>query len=242
MSLYLGTSGWAYPEWKPGFYPADLRRDDFLDYYSRALTGCEINATFYRLQSESTVARWADAVPDGFRFAVKAHRGLTHGRELAPELGPDGLLGRFIASLEPLASRLGVVLLQLPPSRVRDDAALDQLLDALPAGLPFAMEFRHASWDAPKVTARVTERRGTVCWAETRGEVPDQLPPGPVAYVRLRATHYSETAREGWVDLLRREAAERPVYVFSKHEGVPAGDPHAGVGLAQWLHSRMAAA
>ena len=240
MSLHLGTSGWAYPEWKPGFYPADLRRDDFLDFYSRSLTGCEINATFYRLQSEATIARWADAVPDGFRFAVKAHRGLTHGRELAPDPGPDGLLARFIASIEPLATRLGVVLLQFPPSRVRDDDALGRLLDGLPAGMPFAMEFRHASWDAPKVAAHIAERRGTICWAETRGEVPEQLPPGPVAYVRLRAPHYDDAAREGWVELLQREATERPVYVFSKHEGVPAGDPHAGVGLAQWLNARLA--
>lgn len=240
LSLFIGTSGWAYPEWKPGFYPADVRRDDFLDHYSRVLTGCEINATFYRLQSEATVARWADCVPDGFRFAVKAHRALTHGRELAPSPGPDGLLARFVASIEPLASRLGVVLLQLPPTRARDDAALDALLDGLPAGLPFAAEFRHDSWNSPEVVEHVAERRGTVCWAETRGEVPDRLPPGRVAYVRLRATHYDDAARQGWAELLTREAADRPVYAFSKHEGVPAGDPHAGVGLAQWLRERLA--
>ena len=76
---------------------------------------------------------------------------------------------------------------------------------------------------------------GTVCVSDRDGEVIARLPPGPLAYVRLRGQSYSPEARDGWRDLLRREAAERPVYAFAKHEGVPAGDPFAGVGLAEWL-------
>jgi uncharacterized protein YecE (DUF72 family) len=235
MSLHVGTSGWAYPEWRPGFYPEGLAQSRFLAYYSRALGACEINATFYRLQADTAVARWAAETPPEFRFAAKAHRRLTHARSLPPDDGGGEFLARFLESLTGLGSRLGAVLLQLPPTRPRDDAALDGLLGCLPPGLPFALEFRHESWAAPEVVERLAAAGGTVCLAETRGRVPERLPPGPLAYVRLRADRYDEGARAGWAELLDREAAERPVYAFAKHEGVPAGDPFAGVGLATWL-------
>ena len=74
-----------------------------------------------------------------------------------------------------------------------------------------------------------------MCVSETAGEVLPRLPPGPLGFVRLRAERYSDEARRGWLELLEREAAERPVYAFAKHEGIPAGNPYAGVGLAQWL-------
>lgn len=233
MSLHVGTSGWAYREWKPAFYPAEVPQAAFLAHYAGRLGACEINATFYRLQSTTTVARWAAETPPGFRFAAKAHRGLTHTRALAT--AHSALLERFLASLTPFGERLGAVLVQLPPTRTRDDGALAALIDGLPPGLPFALETRHESWDAPAVAERVAAAGGTLCLAETAGRVPERLPDGPLAYVRLRAERYDDAAREGWRELLRREAEARPVYAFAKHEGVPAGDPRAGVGLAEWL-------
>lgn len=232
MSLHLGTSGWAYPEWKPDFYPAGTPRDRFLEHYASVLGACEINATHYRLQSESAVARWAAAVPDGFRFVAKAHRRLTHASVLgdAPAFMED-----FLESLRPLGSKLGAVLLQLPPSRKRDDAALAALMSQVPPHLPFAMEFRHDSWDHEDITTAVVEAGGTLCVSDTTGTPLDALPPGRIAYVRLRAEEYSEDARRRWLDLLQREAATRPVYAFAKHEGVPAGNPFAGVTMAEWM-------
>jgi uncharacterized protein YecE (DUF72 family) len=241
VSLHLGTSGWAYAEWKPAFYPADLPQRLFLSHYAGRLTACEVNGTFYRLQSRATTGRWAAETPAGFRFGVKVHRALTHGVRLDPERGPEGLLARFLDSLEPLGDRLGALLVQLPPTRTRDDRGLDALLDALPAHLPPALEFRHPSWDAPEVVARVVAAGGTLCLSETEGRAPARLPDGPIAYVRLRAERYDEHAREAWRELLAREAAGRPVYAFAKHEGVPAGDPFAGVGLATWLVDRAGA-
>ena len=235
VSLHIGTSGWAYREWKPAFYPEGLPQDRFLTHYAGVLTACEINATFYRLQSEAAVARWAEATPADFRFAAKAHRRLTHARALPPAEGGDAFLERFLDSLAGLGTRLGAVLLQFPPTRHRDDAALEGLLGSLPPGLPVALEFRDASWDQATVRERIAAAGGTVCVSETAGEVLPSLPPGPLAYVRLRGERYSDEARRGWRELLEREAAERPVYAFAKHEGIPAGDPHAGVGLAQWL-------
>jgi uncharacterized protein YecE (DUF72 family) len=235
MSLHVGTSGWAYPEWKPAFYPEGLAKDRFLSHYSSVLSACEINATHYRLQSEDAVARWAAATPEGFRFAAKAHRRLTHVRALPPAEGGDAFLARFLESLTPLGARLGAVLLQLPPTRSRDDAALAGLLACLPPGLPAALEFRHESWLAPEVEERVAAAGATVCISETAGAVLPRLPEGPLGYVRLRADRYSSRARDGWRDLLEREAADRPVYAFAKHEGIEAGDPFGGVGLAEWL-------
>jgi uncharacterized protein YecE (DUF72 family) len=206
----------------------------FLSHYASVLGACEINATHYRVQSEAAVARWAAETPEGFRFACKAHRAVTHSARLPSRPGEEELLERFLESLAPLGDRLGAVLVQLPPHRARDDAALDGLLACLP-GLPAALEFRHDSWDDPAVAARVAAAGGTVCLANRDAAVPERLPEGPLAYVRLRADAYSDAQREGWRELLEREAAERPVFVFAKHEGVPAGNPHAGVGLAEWL-------
>lgn len=235
MSLHVGTSGWAYREWRPAFYPAGLPQDRFLAHYASVLTACEINATFYRLQPEAAVARWAEQTPEGFRFAAKAHRRLTHTASLPPAGGGDEFMERFLQSLTGLGSRLGAVLLQFPPTRKRDDGALRDLLGCLPPGLPVAVEFRHDSWDAAEVQETVAVAGGTVCVSETAGAVLARLPEGRLAYVRLRADRYAPQARDRWRDLLEREGAERPVYAFAKHEGLPAGDPYGGVGLAEWL-------
>ncbi|MDX6645476.1 MAG: hypothetical protein QOK40_1203 [Miltoncostaeaceae bacterium] len=237
MSLHVGTSGWAYTEWRPAFYPAGMPESRFLDHYARVLTACEINATFYRLPTPSTVERWRAAVPESFRFAAKAHRRLTHGRTLAPDgEGSAEFLQRFLEAVAPLGSSLGALLVQLPPTRQRDDGALERLLAALPAdGPPAAFEFRHESWDDPAVRDLIAGAGGTVCLGHTGGPAPAELPPGPIAYVRLRAERYEPAERDAWRELLTREAAGRPVLAFAKHEGVPAGDPHAGVGLAEWL-------
>ena len=235
MSLHVGTSGWAYREWKPAFYPDGLPQSRFLDHYAATLSACEINATHYRLQPEAVVERWARATPEGFRFAAKAHRRLTHARALPPAEGAGEFLERFLESLTPLGHRLGAVLLQFPPTRERDDGALAGLLGCLPPGLPAALEFRHDSWRTPEVEEAVAAAGGTVCVSETAGAVLERLPRGPLAYVRLRADRYSPEARDGWRELLVREASSRPVFAFAKHEGLDAGDPFGGVGLAEWL-------
>lgn len=235
MTLYIGTSGWAYKEWKPGFYPADLPQTKFLEHYGAVLSACEINATFYRRQEETTFDRWRTATPETFRFATKAHRGLTHTR--ATIYNPDRaeFLQEFLTGVGRLGPKLGVVLFQFPPTRPRDDEQLGGLLRALEGKVPFALEFRHESWDAEEVRERVALGGGTVCIGHTEGPVPDSLPPGPLAYVRLRDQHYEDARRDQWRELLSREAETRDVFAFTKHEGIPAGDPYGGVGLAQWL-------
>ena len=241
-NLYLGTSGWAYREWKPDFYPADVPHKRWLEHYCSALTACEINATFYKLQSPATFEKWSENTPESFRFTTKAHRRLTHSKTITlEEESRRSFFDAWLASVRRLGPRLGATLFQFPPYRRRDDDALNALLAALPEGLRAAFEFRHESWEDDYVAKTIAEAGGTICISNTNGEVPESLPPGPLAYVRLRTERYSPEARAGWLDLLKRESAERDVFAFAKHEGIPTGDEYGGVGLAQWMVQQVTA-
>ena len=254
--LYVGTSGWAYKEWraqpggegrqgKPGFYPLGTPQAKFLQHYATQLPACEVNATFYRTPPPSTVAKWSAATPEGFRFAFKAHRALTYSKQLAPTKERTEFLQDIFRALGGTGPRFGCLLLQTGPHLERDDEALQRFLNAMPSGAPFAFDFRNPTWDCPEMEEAVAAAGGTVCLTHRESPpsgapAPDRLPPGPVAYVRLRAPSYSGEERAAWAKLLAREARRRPVFSFVKHEGAPAGDPEAGVGLAVWLKENAA--
>jgi uncharacterized protein YecE (DUF72 family) len=243
MSLHVGTSGWAYKEWKPDFYPADLPQKRFLEHYGTRLSALEINATFYRKQSPTTFEKWFAATPDGFRFTTKAHRGLTYGKNISVDGDRALFLRDVLADAQQLGPKLGALLFLFPKHKDKDPEGFRSLLNGLKGGPPFAFEFRHPAWgEDPEVAAAVAEGGGTMCFSETEGAVPESLPDGPIAYVRMRSATYSPEAREGWAELLQREAATRPVYVFSKHEGIATDDPFGGIGLASWLAERVAEA
>jgi uncharacterized protein YecE (DUF72 family) len=235
VGLFVGTSGWAYPEWRGAFYPPRLPQRRFLEHYAGALTACEVNATFYRIQSPGAMAGWAGAVPAGFRFTVKGHRRLSYRKRIAPSEPERAFVAEFLDSLAPLAVRLGCLMIQFPPFVERDDAGLAQLLELLPDDLRFACEFQHGSWDAREVAERLAEQGGTVCLREEHGEAPRGLPPGPLAYLRLKGMRYEARERGALRELLEREARDRDVYAFARHKEVAPDDPHTGLGLARWL-------
>src|SRR5262249_18310710 len=135
MSLYVGSSGFSYPTWKPGFYPAGSKAGDFLRLYSERLNSVELNATFYRLPSEEQLAKWAAQTPEGFRFAVKMTRNITH-------LGRLEQLPAFCERAHAFGDRLGPILVQFPPTRPRDEGLLRLFLDSLDPELTYAFEFR----------------------------------------------------------------------------------------------------
>ncbi len=235
MTLYVGTSGWAYPQWKPAFYPEGLPQKRFLEHYATRLTACEINATFYRIQSEQTMANWHDATPDEFRFAVKGHRMISNVRDLRPSPERRDILGEFVASLAALGDKLGALMLQFSTRVPQERSGFEALLDALPTDTPFAVDLKHETWQVPEVSEVVFSKGGTLCISDYEGVAPDTLPPGRIAYVRLRAEGYDDAQRDAWATVLQKEAKERDVYAFVKHEQGPPDDPHTGVGLAQWL-------
>ncbi|MEA2435089.1 MAG: hypothetical protein QOG54_2546 [Actinomycetota bacterium] len=229
MALFVGTSGWAYKEWKPHFYPADLPQSKFLNHYGTQLSACEINATYYRRQEESTFEKWRDSVPDHFRFSSKAHRAIS------PLMMDQEVLTDYFRSVKALGPKLGAIFIQLQIKRDGHEDAFAAFLKRIPKDVPLAFDFRHASWYVAEVEEQLAEAGATMCFSEREGKLAERLPPGPAGYVRLRAEHYDEGVRDGWRELLGKEAAERDVYVFTKHEGAAAGDELAGVGLARWL-------
>src|ERR1017187_2800552 len=141
-TLYAGTSGFAYPAWKPGFYPAKLPAKQFLKHYAERLNCVEINYTFRRLPSASTLQSWVEATPAGFVFAVKANMRITHILRLKNAAAATELFLKMIAPLR-TARRLGPILFQLPPALKCDVALLRDFLELLPADLLYAFEFRH---------------------------------------------------------------------------------------------------
>ncbi len=145
MPLYLGTSGWAYPTWKPAFYPEKLAQKKFLNFYATKLNTVEVNFTFRQLVKETTIQNWLADTPDHFRFTIKAHQVLTHIKRLKSS---EEFLKRFLATLEPLerAKRLGPILFQLPPNFKADQSVLAEFLATIPRGVRAAFEFRNASW------------------------------------------------------------------------------------------------
>src|ERR1044071_346744 len=144
-TLYAGTSGFAYTAWKPAFYPAKLPANQFLKHYAGRLNCVEINYTFRRLPSASTLQAWVEATPPGFVFAVKANMRITHIQRLK---NAEQATELFFKMIDPLRTsrRLGPVLFQLPPAMKCDAALLGNYLTLLPEGMRYAFEFRHPSW------------------------------------------------------------------------------------------------
>jgi uncharacterized protein YecE (DUF72 family) len=225
--LFAGTSGFAYPQWKPRFYPEDVPQKKFLDYYASRLNAVEINYTFRRLPAAATLENWVRATPAGFVFSLKAHMRITHLRRLK---NADEALDVFLKAIDPLRSarRLGPVLFQLPPQFKSDPAVLADFLKLLPPDLRFAFEFRHTSWLNDEVYRLLQDHKVCLCLAESEKlEVPHVVT-ADFVYFRLRKPEYSQ------VDLAEIEAkcrellgTAKDLFVFFKHEDTPEGALYA---------------
>jgi uncharacterized protein YecE (DUF72 family) len=155
----IGCSGWTYKDWKGPFYPPATRDVERLEYYASRFDTAEINASFYRLPSESMVAGWARRAPAGFTFAWKVSRFITHNKKLNDCADSVSLVWGRMA---PLSEKLGPALIQLPPMLRRNDERLDRFLDLLPPGR-HTVEFRHPSWYAPEVFAILGRHDAALC-------------------------------------------------------------------------------
>jgi hypothetical protein len=143
LVVRVGTSGWSYDHWEDVLYPPGAPARERLGYYVRRFDTVELNSSFYRWPNPSRFAGWRDRLPDGFVMSVKAPRGLTHGKRL---YAPEQWVNRIAVGWHELRDKRAVLLVQLPPQQVRDDARLAFFLDRLPWWLPVAVEFRHPSW------------------------------------------------------------------------------------------------
>jgi uncharacterized protein YecE (DUF72 family) len=225
--LFVGTSGWAYPSWKPDFYPAKLAQKKFLSHYAAQLNTVEVNFTFRQLVKESTIQNWIEQTPATFRFGVKAHQVITHIKRLK---GTEDFVPRFLATIAPLAAagKLGPVLFQLPPNLKADAVLLKDFLALLPRALPAAFEFRHDSWFADSTWEALKSQGIALCVAETEERTTPDVVTGPFIYYRFRKPSYTDEERRAMVARIGEHmAAGRNVFAYFKHEETPEGALYA---------------
>jgi len=225
--FYAGTSGWAYPSWKPDFYPAKLAQTKFLQHYSAQLNAVEVNFTFRQLLKETTAQKWINETPPSFRFSVKAHQVITHIKRLKKT---EDFIPRFLSTIEPLAraEKLGPLLFQLPPNLKADVALLQEFLAVLPRGVPSAFEFRHASWLTDEVYDVLRSRNLALCVAESEERTTPDVVTADFCYYRYRKPSYSPEERRAMVSRIKEHlGAGRNVFAYFKHEETPEGAIYA---------------
>jgi uncharacterized protein YecE (DUF72 family) len=247
----IGTSGFSYSDWKGLFYPPKLASRAWLGYYATRFDSVEINLTFYRPASASTLSHWLGAVPAHFAFALKASQTITHRKRL---VACEDDLDRMVEEFSPLGSQLSCILFQLPPSLTVNKHRLEAFLSVAAAKLAgaqvrprLAMEFRHPSWNAQDVFARLAEHGWAVVihdmeqsggWRIHDGKVgtgalwftPEQLLDRflPLLYLRFHGTNghyageYGVTRLEPWA-ALADSAIERGLAVHAYFNNTTAG-------------------
>lgn len=225
--LYAGTSGWAYPSWKPDFYPEKLAQTKFLQYYASQLNAVEVNFTFRQLLKETTAQKWIDQTPPEFRFSIKAHQVITHIKRLKKT---EDFIPRFLGTIQPLAQagKLGPLLFQLPPNLKADLELLREFLAVLPRGAISAFEFRNQTWFTDEVFELLKSRNLALCVAETEERTTPDVVTADFCYYRYRKPSYSPDERKAMIDRIQQHlAAGRNVFAYFKHEETPEGAIYA---------------
>ncbi len=231
--LFSGTSGFAYPSWKPNFYPPDLPAKKFLEHYASRLNAVEVNYTFRRLPSAATLQNWVQCTPPEFVFALKAHMRLTHILKLKNAAEFTEL---FLRSVDPLRSarRIGPILFQLAPKFACDVATLENYLNLLPKEFRYAFEFRHDSWLREPVYEVLRKHNVCLCLAESDDfEVPEVIT-ADFVYYRLRKPEYTPEDI-GAIAARAKQLLDsgRDLFLFFKHEENPQGALYAEDLLAR---------
>ena len=230
--IWIGTSGYNYPEWKGSFYPRDLPAAKMLPYYAERFPTVEINYTFYRMPNEKLVAGWAGQTPSPYRLTLKAPRRITHDSRLK---NCGELVAGFCRVAGTLGDKLGALLFQLPPSAKKDLPLFEAFLDELPPKAPAAFEFRHPSWLDDEVFERLARRNLALCVADSEKLSTPVRVTADYAYFRLRDEGYTPDGIARWADVIAREAAScREVFVYFKHE-----EQGKGPELARLLMDRL---
>ena len=214
--IWVGTSGYNYPEWKGSFYPTNLASAKMLPYYAERFPTVEINYTFYRAPNEQILEGWNKATPDRFRLTLKAPRRITHDARLRD---CADRVRQFMETAATLGPKLGALLFQLPPNLKKDLPLLETFLDTFPPKVCAAFEFRHASWLEADVYDRLRARNLALCVADSEKlSTPVEIT-ADYAYFRLRDEGYTPDDVARWTDtIVQKTAACREVFVYFKHE------------------------
>ena len=214
--VWIGTSGYNYPEWKGSFYPADLPTAKMLPFYAARFPTVEINYTFYRMPNEKLVGGWAAQTPSPYKLTLKAPRRITHDSRLK---NCSDLVRAFCGVAGTLGDKLGALLFQLPPNSKKDLAVFDEFLAELPPKVCAAFEFRHPSWLDDDVFDRLKRRNLALCVADSEKMSTPVRVTADYAYFRLRDEGYTPDDIRRWADTIGREIAScRETFVYFKHE------------------------
>jgi uncharacterized protein YecE (DUF72 family) len=224
MNVRVGTSGFAFKEWKGPFYPKDLKDDAMLGYYSGKYPTVEINNTFYRLPKEHVLQDWASQVPDVFTFSIKASQRITHYARLKPVSA--GALEFLLKNTSTLGGKLGPILFQLPPNMQKNLERLQEFLTLLPRDRRFTIEFRHESWFDADVFSALRDHDIALCVSESEEFTGVNVATASWGYLRLHRQDYNDDMLAEWQ---QRVAAQswKDAYVFFKHDYIDGSGPLA---------------
>jgi uncharacterized protein YecE (DUF72 family) len=214
--ILVGTSGFAYKEWKGSFYPDDLPAKKYLSYYAKHFRTTEINNTFYRMPTAKLCEGWYAEVPDGFSFTLKVSQRITHFKRLR---NVDDEMSFFLDSAAGLKEKLGPILVQLPPNYKKDTDVLEAFLTTFASKGKLAFEFRHESWFSDDVYELLRKHKTTLGVVEKEeGEGPEtpREVTGSFVYMRLRKGDYSKDEMLDWARWIRTQSV--PVYCYLKHD------------------------
>jgi uncharacterized protein YecE (DUF72 family) len=229
MPVHIGTSGWSYDHWRGVLYPHDAPARLRLNYYTNHFQTVELNSSYYRWPRDASFRRWRSVTPESFLLTVKAPRGLTHTSRL---YAPERWVERISLAFETLASKRGVLLVQLPPQFLCDYRRLDYFLRLVPGWLRVAVEFRHPSWHSEEIFNLLEERGAAYCVMSGARLLCVLRATAPFVYVRLHgpdryhlyAGSYSAQDISWWSERIREwEGAGRDVFVYFNNDG----DGHA---------------
>lgn len=225
MAIWVGTSGYNYPEWRGSFYPEKLATTKMLPFYAERFSTVEINYTFYRSPTAAILAGWSRQTPAAFKFSLKAPKRITHDARLRDCAEP---LRRFVDTAAGLGPKLGTLLFQLPPFFKKDLGVFDAFIQELPRDLSGAFEFRHPSWFDDEVFARLRARNLPLCIADSEKLSTPVAITADCAYFRLRDEGYTPRDIERWARAIEdRTSRCNDVFVYFKHEATGTGPQFA---------------
>jgi uncharacterized protein YecE (DUF72 family) len=221
--IRIGTSGWYYDHWHGRFYPAELPKSKWFEYYAQHFDTVEINNTFYHLPKEQTLQRWHKIAPKDFVYAVKANRYITHIKKLRDVAEP---LERFFERANLLKSRLGPILYQLPPSLRKNFALLESFIKLLPKKNA-VFEFRHESWYSDDTFELLDKSRAGFCIHDMPGKESPRIVTGGMIYVRFHGTSsrysgsYKKSQLQDWAKWLEGHANNvQAIYVYFNNDAL----------------------
>ncbi|SHJ13220.1 Uncharacterized conserved protein YecE, DUF72 family [Desulfatibacillum alkenivorans DSM 16219] len=216
MGLLIGTSGWTYDSWKGAFYPEKLAKAKWLPYYCTLFNTVEVNATFYRTLKGSTYEKWRETTPEGFTWAVKASRYITHVKRLKT---PEETVPRFLESASILGEKLGPILLQLPPTLAYEKEIARDFFQFLPKEFRFTLETRHDSWLDDGLFALLEEHNIAWCVSDTAGKhACVEAATADFVYLRLHGSQeiykssYTDEELEHWAELVTGWSRDAYIY------------------------------